>query len=175
MNNLIIEKLDTALHNRENFDCGIPVLNVYLQTRANQEQKKRLNVTYAAVLKTEKSKIFPIAGYYTLSNSAIALAHMSDALKRGVSSSYEIPTVKMGRLAVDRNSQGQGVGKLLLKNAFRKVIEISMLSGIKGIEVIAKDERAVQFYESFGFVRLIHADKLLFLPIETVHQAVDDT
>jgi len=175
MDNFVIEKLDTVLHNRENFDCGIPTLNVYLQTRANQEQKKRLNVTYVAASKQKESKISPITGYYTLSNSAIALAYMNDSLKKGVPSSYEIPTVKMGRLAVDLGSQGQGVGKLLLKSVFKKVIEISMLSGIKGIEVIAKNERAVEFYESFGFVRLVHADKLLFLPVETVHRAVDDT
>lgn len=163
----IIEKLDTSKHSRDNFDCGQNILNIYLKTRANQEQKKWLNVTYVMRLHLSHE----ILGYYTLSNSAIKLAAMLPNLKKDIPHTYDIPTIKIGRLAVDQNHHNKGFGSLLLRNALNRIIEISTLSGIRGVEVIAKDLHAVNFYQKFGFVSLVDTHNLLFLPIATVIKA----
>jgi len=163
----IIEKLDVKKHNRDSFDCGVDVLNVYLKIRANQEQKKRLNVTYVAVSK-EGSTRKDIVGYYTLSNSAIALYVVNENVRRHIPPTYAIPTVKIGRLAASAEHQKQGIGKRLLQDACRRIVEMSSFSGIKGIEVVSKSEAATQFYKSFGFHLLLDNDNTLFLPIETI-------
>ena len=163
-----IEKLDKHKHDRTKFKCGIDVLDVYLQMKANQEQKKHLNVTYVAVPSRHPTAAKPIAGYYTLSNSAICLSSMPDTLKKAVPPTYSIPTLKIGRLAVDNRLHRSGIGGLLLRDACLKAIEIATLSGIKGIEVMAKNESAVSFYEQFGFNRLQDAQHMLFMPTETL-------
>lgn len=166
MRNIIIEKLNTELHDRDVFDCGIDVLNVYLNQRANQEQKKRLNVTHVAVHGDHSPK--PIIGYYTLSNSSIALNSMQPEFKKQIPPTYTIPSVKIGRLAVDKTNQKNGIGTMLLQHAFKKIIEAATISGIRGVEVVAKNLDAIKYYEQFGFVRLQDSSNLLYLPVDTI-------
>lgn len=168
---MIIEKLDTSKHDRELFDCGLEVLNVFLKQRAYQEQKKRLNITYVAIENKESPK--PILGYYTLSNSALALSVLEPNFKKHIFPSHSIPSVKIGRLAIDKRSQKKGMGKLLLQHAFFKILEASLISGIRGIEVIAKNAETQNFYKKFGFINLNDAENLLFMPLDTLIRAQD--
>lgn len=167
----IIEKLDTKRHGREQFDCGIEVLNAFLKFRANQEQKKRLNVTYVAV-SVEDNNPKSIMGFYTLSNSALALYFVEPNLTRHIPPTYDIPTVKIGRLAVEKSMHGQGIGQALLRDACHRIVEMSAFSGIKGLEVLAKNGEAARFYESFGFHPLLDNKETLFLPIETIIRSI---
>lgn len=167
MHNIILEQLNTESHDREVFDCGIDVLNFYLKQRANQEQKKRLNVTHVAVHKKNVSPS-PIIGYYTLSNSSVALNAMQPELRKHIPPTYTIPSVKIGRLAVDKSNQKSGIGTLLLQSAFKKIIDASTISGIRGIEVVAKNQDAINYYKQYGFVQLIDSTNLLYLPIDTL-------
>jgi len=163
----LVEKFNKQLHERDHFDCGVDVLNIYLKTRAQQEQKKRLNITYVAVANS-RDKQKPILGYYTLSNSSIALMSMQPELRRHMPVTYDIPSVKIGRLAVDGRFSGEGLGRLLLKDACNRIMEIAALCGTKGIEVLAKDDRSAQFYQKFGFQKLLDTRNALFLSIETI-------
>lgn len=90
---------------------------------------------------------------------------------RGIPTSYDIPTVKLGRFAVDKNFQGKKFGKILLKDAFKRVLGAAVISGVKGVEVFAKNNQAIGFYRKFGFVNLTRATPLMFLPIETIRSA----
>ena len=167
MSDIIIEPLNSKQHDRQLFDCGIEVLNVYLKQKANQEQKKRLNLTYVAT-KTSDTLPKAILGYYTLSNSSLALYTVQTEFKKHIPPSYDIPSVKIGRLAVDKNQQSLGIGKQLLGHAFRRIIDVSAISGVRGIEVVAKNPQAKKFYEKFGFISLKDAPNFLFMPIETI-------
>lgn len=40
------EFLDSIKHDRKAFDCGVKVLNIYLQQVANQDQKRGLTWVY---------------------------------------------------------------------------------------------------------------------------------
>lgn len=168
MSDYLIEKLDVKKHDREKFNCGVPVLNSYLRVRANQEQKKRLNVVYVAVPESKKKRII---GYCTMSNGSIALSKMTPGFRKGVPATYDIPIVKIGRLGVDVDYQRKGVGRLLLKNAFKSVYMVALLSGVNGVAVNAKNEMAIKFYKKFGFQLLNDSKRLLFLPIKTISQA----
>ena len=170
MTNWIVEKLDKNLHDRNKFSCGVHVLDEYLKTRANKEQKNHLNVTFVATFSSKSGSLKPIGGYYTLSNSSIKLDSIPPNLQKGVPLSYDIPSIKIGRLAVDQAYQGNGVGKLLLKNASLKIIEAAVITGVKCVEVVAKDNQAAKFYEKFGFVRLKDHNHLI-LHIDTLIKA----
>ncbi len=168
MTNWIIEKLNAKIHDRESFCSSSDVLNFYLKTRANQEQEKNLNITYVATIPSHLLK--PIIGYYTLSSSSLRRAEMPTFLQKGVPQTYDIPTILIGRLAVDKQHEQQGVGRFLLKNAFLTIIESATIAGVKCISVNAKDESAIKFYEKFGFTKLADVNQLV-LSLDTLLKA----
>lgn len=168
----IIEKLNIKLHNRNDFCSTVEILNVYLKTRANQEQEKNLNITYVATTPGEMLK--PIIGYYTLSSTSLKRMEMPSFIQKGVPQSYDIPAILIGRLAVDQRYEKQGIGKFLLRNAFSRTIDLATLAGVKCISVVAKNEEAVMFYQKFGFTKLADVNQLI-LPIETLLKAKEQS
>jgi hypothetical protein len=166
----IFEPLDKNIHNRRDFDCGVGVLNQFLQTKACKEMKQNLNTTY--VLTTdEENALKPIIGYYTVSASSLVLSAVPPHLAKHVPPNYQLPTVRIGRLARDINYPK--TGSTLLKDALLRIVKASGSIGIYGIEVDAKDEAARSFYEKFGFISLIDERYSLFLPLATILKALN--
>ena len=62
-----------------------------------------------------------------------------------------IPVAVLGRLAVDRASQGHGVGRALFRDGARRVAHVADAIGIRGIVVHAISEEARKFYLALGF------------------------
>jgi ribosomal protein S18 acetylase RimI-like enzyme len=87
----------------------------------------------------------------------------------------DVGAVRLGRLAVDLDRQGQGLGKLLVMGAMQKFMEIFRTAGGIGLFVDAKDANAKQFYEKFGFIPIPPNDFELFLPVKTIESAVSES
>ena len=83
------------------------------------------------------------AGYYTLASASILLADLPVATPKKLPRYPSVPAVRMGRLAVDRGFQGQGLGGALLADALERAArsEIAAFS----LLVDAKDESAAAF------------------------------
>ncbi|MDR2213378.1 MAG: GNAT family N-acetyltransferase, partial [Pseudomonadales bacterium] len=62
-----------------------------------------------------------------------------------------IPVVVLGRLAVDRSYQSQGIGRALVQDASQRVIQAAGILGIRGLIVHALSNEAKAFYERIGF------------------------
>jgi GNAT superfamily N-acetyltransferase len=60
--------------------------------------------------------------------------------------------VVLGRLAVDRDFQGQGLGRALLRDAILRTLQAADIIGVRAILVHALSEQAKRFYEDCGFV-----------------------
>jgi GNAT superfamily N-acetyltransferase len=80
--------------------------------------------------------------------------------------------ILLGRLAVAKALQGQGLSKALVGAALEKLLTIFEAAGGIGLFVDAKDENAKRFYEGFGFVPLPSNPLQLFLPVKTIQMAV---
>ena len=80
--------------------------------------------------------------------------------------------VRLGRLAVTREYQRQGIGKTLHVAAMKKFIEIFNTAGGLGLFGEAKDHDAKRYYEQFGFVSLPSNELELFLPVKTIQEAL---
>ena len=77
----------------------------------------------------------------------------------------KIPGIRLGRLAVDRSVQGQGLGELLLVDAIERARLVLAYIGVHALFVDAKDEQAAAFYRKYGF-RPLPSDPLrLVLPL----------
>ena len=85
----------------------------------------------------------------------------------------EIPAMRLGRLAVARARQREGLGKVLLVEAIYKVAAVSDAAGGIGLFVDATDQTAANFYARFGFERTPTEPLTLFMPMDTVRRLVD--
>jgi len=80
--------------------------------------------------------------------------------------------VIIGRLAIDKEYQGQGLGRALLQDALLRVTKASELVGARAVLVHAVDQQAVPFYARYGFKTFPHGNQTLFLPIEEIVQSL---
>ena len=64
---------------------------------------------------------------------------------------HPVPVMILARLAVDKDHQGRGRGKALLKDALLRTAQVPDIAGIRCLLVHAKDELARQWYVSWEF------------------------
>jgi len=62
-----------------------------------------------------------------------------------------IPVKVNGRLAVDRQYQGKGIGSALLKDALFRTLNAASIAGIRVVLLHAISDEAKRFYEKAGF------------------------
>jgi len=163
-----IELLDKS-HDRDGFDCGSEPLNLFLKQTARQHAERGISRTFVLVDEGATAPK-PIVGFFSLNICQIKSESLSQAeakkLPRGVSG------IRLGRLAVSKEHQRQGVGKMLLVAAMGKFMEIFNTAGGIGLFVDAKDQDAKKYYEQFGFVPMPSNELELFLPVKTIHEAL---
>jgi GNAT superfamily N-acetyltransferase len=82
--------------------------------------------------------------------------------------------VLIGRLAVDRIWQGQGLGSRLLVDALMRALRISQEVGVYAVRVDALDAKAREFYLSHEFLPFQDVELSLFLPIATIARFFKD-
>lgn len=160
---LRIEPISKA-HNRKAFICKKSPLAVYLQQHARQNDEKNIAKAYVAV--DDKDTVH---GYYTLSATNIEFKECPKEYSKGIPQ-YPIPAVLIGKLAVDENIEGQGLGSRLLIDALQRILAASEKVAVKAVIVDAIDEEAKGYYLHFGFIELPGHALKLFLPIETIDQ-----
>lgn len=153
-------------HKKSNFSCGKEILDNYIQKQANQDIKRKLSVCF--VIKETETDL--IKGYYTLSNNSIPLELVPNEIRNKLLGSYKvIPTILIGRLAIDKKFQGQGIGKLILVDALKRSYEISKTIGSFAVVVDPIDQDAEKFYKKYEFIKLPDSKKM-FLPMKTIGQ-----
>ena len=77
-----------------------------------------------------------------------------------------MPAVRMGRLAVDQNFMGTGLGGALLADALARASRAEIAAF--ALVVDAKDKVAAAFYLHHGFIVFAGSPLSLFLPLATV-------
>ena len=146
-------------HDRSQFLSGSDALDRYFREQASQDIKRRIATCFVAVSIAAQD----IAGYYTLTATSIALSSFSPEIVKKLPRYPVVPAVLLGRLAVARHYQGQGLGGILLADALRRTSHAEF--GVFAMVVDAKDESAQRFYEHHGFTLLAGEARRLCLPI----------
>lgn len=161
---LRIEPLGT-LHDRGVFSCGIEALDRYFQKFAGQDVKRRVAATFVLIIGHHE-----VAGYYTLSSTAIPLEDLPAALARKLPKYKYVPATLLGRLAVSKKHQGHKLGDVLLTDALRRSLRQSHEVGAMAVVVDAKDDAARSFYRHYGFIPFPETPYRLFLPMDTIEK-----
>lgn len=129
------------------FRSGEDSLDSWLRGRARNSEKAGASRTLVSLTRHEGR----VAGYYCLSSSALVRDDGPPELAAGMPAT--IPVVLLGRLAVDREFHGLGLGYSLLQHATNRALEAADVIGIRAMLVDALSEDVVPFYERFGFTR----------------------
>ncbi len=159
---LRIERLG-AQHQRSEFDCGNADLNQFLTKQAGQLARKNFCKTYVAVADDGLA----VLGFVSVSAGQAQTTQLPPQLKLP---RYPAPVLRIGRLAVDRQHQGQGIGQQLVAFALQMAMEFSQTVGLYAVLVDAKNDQARVFYETLGFAATLDDPLCLYLPMATLEK-----
>ncbi len=158
-------------HDRLAFDCGDADLNAYFKRYARQNHESGGAKCFVARPEDEPSRVL---GFYTLSPASLEYARTPAVVARGLAR-YDVPVFRLGRLATDFKVQRRGLGGALLLLAADRCMRVAAEVGGVALVIDAKNDRAAQWYESYGALRLSDADLSLVLPFSVVAQALKQT
>jgi len=155
-------------HDRTGFKCGRVELDEWFQRRAGQDERRNLARVFIA-----SDDGIGVIGFYSLSSFTLWLVDLPEELARKLPRYDAIPAALIGRLARDGRVRGKGVGELLLADAVKRILAAGQALAVFAIVVDAKDARAAEFYEGFGFRRFPLHPGRLFMLTSTAAAAVE--
>ncbi len=157
-----IEVLNNS-HKKENFCCENNLLDSYFRTQAKQDIKRKISVCFVL----QENNI--VKGYYTLSNASITRSELPEIIVKKLPPSYiNLPVTLLGRLAIDKNFKGQGLGEFILLDALKRAFDTAV-NAVASMAVVVDpiNESAKKFYGKYGFITLPDSEKM-FLPMDTI-------
>jgi predicted N-acetyltransferase YhbS len=155
-----IEPLNVARHRREEFNCESPELTEFLHKRARKEMDARTSACFVLVAANGPGRV---VGYYTLSQTSVTAQKLPEAVTKKLPRYPELGATLIGRLARDIVWRGKEIGRLLLVDALRRSVRLSNEAGAVAVVTDPKDQKARNFYESYGFKALDECR--LFIPM----------
>ena len=141
-------ELLTEAHDCSNFNSGTAILDEWLKRRALDNLKSAASRSYV-ICPTGSTEVI---GYYALSMGQIFGHAVVGSMRRNMPP--QIPSVILGRLAIDRNWQGKGLGRALLADAVRRSLRAANEVSARLIIVHAISPAAESFYLHHGFTRM---------------------
>jgi len=132
---------------RSTFRSGNADLDRFLHRFAAQNQFRHfVGVTYVALDEGH------ILGFATVAPGDVEIEDLP-AATRAKLPRYPLPVLRLARLAVHEEVQGQGLGSQLLRFVLQIAVRMAAGYGCIGVVVDAKPE-AEAFYAKYGFFRI---------------------
>jgi GNAT superfamily N-acetyltransferase len=137
------EKLGSG-HDLSQFKSGEPSVDEWLRRRALQNEQSGASRTYVVALGMR------VIAYYALAVGAVAHVSAPGRVRRNMPD--PVPVMIIGRLAVDQEFHGRGLGQGILRDAILRTLQAAEIAGIRAILVHAISEEAKHFYSRGGFL-----------------------
>jgi GNAT superfamily N-acetyltransferase len=137
-----------AGHDLSVFSSNEAVLDEWLRNRALDNIKLGASRTYVTCL--ARSRV--VVGYYALAMGSVLGQEVPGGMRRNMP--RVIPAIVLGRLAIDQQHQGQGLGAVLLRDAVMRGIRAAGDVSAQLMLVHALTPAAEAFYLKHGFTRL---------------------
>lgn len=139
---------------RSAFRSGNIDLDRFLQRYAGQNQfRHHIGTTWVALRGPD------VLGFATVSAAHLEVSALPERMRRRLPV-YPLPVLRLARLAVATDAQGQGIGRLLLRAVFTLAWRMADDLGCVGVVVDAKPD-AVAYYANLGFTALQHREGAL--------------
>jgi GNAT superfamily N-acetyltransferase len=156
-------------HDRAGFSCGVDSLDHYFKTQASQDMRRKANAVFVMVRPDLPARI---AGYFTLCAYSLSQGVVPDAARKYIPRYPLVSATLIGRLAIAKEYQGQGLGATLLARALRMAYDNAAIVGSSMVVVDAIDESAAHFYQAHGLIRLADSMRLV-LPTATIADVLE--
>ena len=153
-------------HALSDFDSGEVFLDEWLRKRAVKNHASGASRCFVVCCGAS------VIGYYSLSAGAIGHEASPKAMRRNMPD--PLPVLLLGRLAIDKRYQHQGIGRALLRDAMIRAANVSRDAGVCAILVHAISDQAKRFYLSQGFVQSPLQAMTLLMTIETVRSILSE-
>ncbi len=160
LGNIRAPHLLTGAHRLEEFRCGEPALDEWLQRHALNNQQSGASRTFVIA---DQDRVI---GYYALAAGSVTRTDAPPRLRRNMPD--PIPVAVLGRLAVDERWQQAGLGASLLKDALLRCRAAAVEIGFVAVLVHALSENAKAFYQRAGFLESPIHPLTLVLPIKSI-------
>jgi GNAT superfamily N-acetyltransferase len=98
-----------------------------------------------------------------MATASLLLNELPPTLAKKLPRYPTVPTIRMGRLAIDQEHQGKGLDGALLADALDRAARSEIAA--YAVLVDAKNPTAVDFYRHHGFIALPDSPQTLFLPL----------
>lgn len=165
------EEAISKRHNRDAFDCGDVTLNDFLRRHARQTHDRGGAKTFVAVRNDNASLVL---GFYSVSPASVEFSKAPDIVKRGLAR-HDVPVFRLGRLAVDKSMQGEGLGGQLLLSAGRRCLRASLEVGGVALLIDARNEGVARWYAGYGALPLLDTPLSLLLLMATIRSVLEST
>lgn len=136
--------LDPGRHSRDQFDSGEPILDEWLRRYAGQNRRRDTAATW--VVTTAGSVV---VAYASVATTGIDRSAGPARLTKGAPD--PVPALLLGRLAVDRNYTGLGVGTALATHVLATAVELNQKAACRAVVVTALSPAARTWWERLGF------------------------
>lgn len=83
-----------------------------------------------------------------------------------------LPVLLLGRLAIDKRCQNQGLGRALLRDAMLRAVNVAADTGVFALLVHAMSDQARRFYLSRGFVESPLQAMTLMMTLATIRSVL---
>lgn len=133
----------TPEHNLSGFQCQHADLADWLSNRALSNTERLASQTFVI---THRGRV---VGYYALAAGSVELDHAPGSIRRNMP--RPIPAIVLGRLAVDVEHQGRGLGRGLLKDAILRSMMAAETIAARVLLCHAIDAAAKAFYLAHSF------------------------
>lgn len=149
---------------------GEIALNTFIQTQAAKHTQIGISRTMllpgSSPLPNGK---YPICAFYTIAPSSIKREHLPQTWAKKLPR-YPVPVFLLAQLAVHREYQGKGLGKITLTKALEHLWGINSHMKAFAIVVDCLNEQAKTFYQKYGFVvmRIYNGKIRMFIPMKVV-------
>ena len=130
-------------HDLSSFSSGVPVADDWLKRRALASQDSGTTRTFVA------SHGDKVIAYYALAWGGVIADNVPGRIRHNMQD--PIPVAILARLAIDISRQRRGLGRALVQDAVRRVMNAAGSLGIRGILVHAISEDVRTFYAALGF------------------------
>ncbi|MDE1905414.1 MAG: GNAT family N-acetyltransferase [Rhodospirillales bacterium] len=130
-------------HELDAFASGVDQLDDWLKRHAMHNEVDGGSRTFVACTGRR------VVGYYSLAAGSVIRGVATNRIRRNMPD--PIPVVLLGRLAIDAEWQGKGLGADLLRDAVLRMLTAGETIGVRAILVHAISDTAKTFYERHGF------------------------
>lgn len=148
---IVFTELSKAAHDRDSFDCGEKELNIFLKTQASKHMKVGISKTLVlADTHVETNKKHPICAFYTIAPSSIKRDSLPANLAKKLPH-YPVPIFLIAQLAINKDYQGKGLGKVTLIKALKYLWQVNAHMAVYAVVVDCLNSDVEAFYEKYGF------------------------